>query len=138
MESHLADRFTRHLHARLEDGENVEEIARRFGGSRSSLLPLVRKRCGTTPSALIIEARLARAQLLLETTDHSANDLARRSGYRSPEHFHRQFQKHYGVTPQEWRFQKRTESGWKPAGWCEEKETPSRKQIKDQAGMAVS
>lgn len=106
----LADQFTRHLHACLEDGENVDEIARRLGVSRSSLFLHVRERYGSTPSALIIEARLARAQLLLETTDHSGIDVARMSGYRSPEHFHRQFQKYNGLTPQDWRMRKQTEA----------------------------
>lgn len=99
----LAEAVLRHLREHLEFGENVEQLAQRFGVSRSTLFLRFRERFGRSPAQLLIETRLARAKLLLETTALEAAEIARLCGYHRPEHFHRQFREQTGGTPLEWR-----------------------------------
>ena len=99
----LPDRVLRHLRENLELGENVEQLAARFGVSRSTLFLHFRLRFDRSPAEILIESRLARAKLLLESTALNVIEIARLSGYQSVEHFHRQFREHVEVTPLEWR-----------------------------------
>jgi len=99
----LAERVMRHLQQDLALGENVDQLARRFGVSRSTLFLHCRERFGLSPARLLIEARIHRAKLLLETTALQAGEIARLCGYHRPEHFHRQFREQAGTAPLDWR-----------------------------------
>lgn len=58
---------------------------------------------GTSPAAVILQRRLARAALLLATTDLTVAAVADRLGFSSPAHLSRRFREHHGVPPSAWR-----------------------------------
>ena len=51
----------------------------------------------------VINARIMQAQKLLHSTDFSIGEIACKCGYKSTEHFSRQFKKNVGVSPKEYK-----------------------------------
>jgi AraC family transcriptional regulator, transcriptional activator of the genes for pyochelin and ferripyochelin receptors len=51
----------------------------------------------------LTERRLHLASQYLQDTEETVAEIAHRMGYSSPQHFHTQFKKHFGLTPNEWR-----------------------------------
>jgi transcriptional regulator GlxA family with amidase domain len=62
-----------------------------------------RREAGTTPGQYIERTRIARARELLETTDLTISQIARRCGFAAPETFFRSFGRTLGLTPTEYR-----------------------------------
>ena len=71
--------------------------------SRTAFQYYYKKYFGVTFMQDLITARIAFAQMLLTTTDMTVRDIAYKSGYRSYEHFARQFHERCGCTPMEFR-----------------------------------
>jgi len=99
----LPERVLQHVEASMEEGENVEELSRRFGVSRYTLFQHFRKRFDESPVQVLLRMRIDRARELLRTTDLQVSEIARLCGYRHVEHFHRQFRDSCGMTPAAWR-----------------------------------
>ncbi|WP_043624195.1 GlxA family transcriptional regulator [Nonomuraea candida] len=81
----------------------VEDLAARAGMSVRSFHRNLRAATGTTPMKWLLHQRLARAQLLLETTDLSIDQIGERSGLGSANNLRHHFAAHVGVTPSEYR-----------------------------------
>jgi AraC family transcriptional regulator, dual regulator of chb operon len=81
----------------------VSALARQCGCSRTHLARVFREHVGSTPSAWLLELRLADAQRLLVTTGLSVTDVALESGFENLSHFHRCFARHFGLTPLRYR-----------------------------------
>ena len=75
--------------------------------SRTSFQYYYKRYFGVTFMQDLIRARMAFAQMLLTTTDMTVRDIAWKAGYRSYEHFLRQFKEHCGCTPLQYRGQDR-------------------------------
>jgi AraC-like DNA-binding protein len=58
---------------------------------------------GLAPRALITHKRLARAKLLMATTDEPLNQIALACGFADQSHFTNRFRRLEGVTPTVWR-----------------------------------
>lgn len=101
----LVSRVLDHVNNHMELGENVEQLSVRFGLSRHTLFARFRQRFGRGPVQVLIEKRLERAEMLLRSTGIDVADVARFTGYRSVEHFQRQFRHARGLSPGEWRRQ---------------------------------
>ncbi|WP_375432652.1 GlxA family transcriptional regulator [uncultured Friedmanniella sp.] len=71
---------------------SVRTLARRF-----------RQQTGTTPANWLQAARMRRARSLLETTSHSIDQIATRSGFSSTVHFRTAFRKAVGSPPGQYR-----------------------------------
>ncbi len=56
-----------------------------------------------TPSHYLKLRQIGRAKVLLKTTDLSVGRVAYRAAFGSKKTFHRAFEKHVGMTPEEWR-----------------------------------
>jgi transcriptional regulator GlxA family with amidase domain len=84
----------RWMEQRLDEPLALDAIARRAGLSVRSLNRHFREQTGTTPLQWLLRARVRRAQHLLETTAHSIEAIASRTGFGSAtslrEHFGRQ------------------------------------------------
>ena len=78
-------------------------LAARFGYSSAHLSRLFRRYTGSTPSALLLRARLDRAADLLTETDGSVTAVADEAGFSCMPYFHRLFRRMYGLTPAEYR-----------------------------------
>ncbi|WP_240633271.1 response regulator transcription factor [Paenibacillus montanisoli] len=89
--------------------ENVEEdISREDVAAYVHLNPaylsrLFKKETGRNLIDYLIETKVNRAKLLLDTTDMTVSAIAQQVGYSNFSHFTRTFKKHTGVNPQEYR-----------------------------------
>ncbi|MFI1168850.1 GlxA family transcriptional regulator [Streptomyces sp. NPDC020801] len=81
----------------------VADIARRANMSLRNFARVFRREVGTTPGQYVEQTRIARARELLETTDLSIGQVARRCGFAAPETFFRSFGRSLGLTPKEYR-----------------------------------
>ena len=62
-----------------------------------------RKYTGNTPIQFLTSLRMTNAQVLLETTSYSINEIAGIVGYNNPLYFSRLFHKQKGCSPSEYR-----------------------------------
>ena len=77
--------------------------ARRLGKTPAELRAAVRSETGRTPTELLIETRLARAQLLLAETPLDIASIASLVGFDDPAYFSRQFTRRIGASPSAFR-----------------------------------
>ncbi|MFI6992734.1 GlxA family transcriptional regulator [Nonomuraea wenchangensis] len=83
-------------------------MAARAGMSERTFGRRFREQTGTTPLQWLLRARVRRAQLLLETTDHGVERVAAQAGFGSATAFRDRFKRVVGVTPQSYRVSFRT------------------------------
>ncbi len=107
IERYLADNFNRNL--------TLDDLAEMLGLSASRTSRLLREhfRCGFPE--LLNRQRLRAACHLLERSELSAQEVARRVGFARPEHFHRLFRKTCGLTPLAYRRRHRAGEPLSPA-----------------------
>ena len=82
---------------------SVQLIARKFGYSENYCTQYIKAHTGRTATALIADARVARAELLLRTTDMNVTNVAKAVGYRSVGHFNELFRTYHNMTPGDYR-----------------------------------
>lgn len=96
------------LGALREVEENYREaslsaVAQRAGVSPAYLSRMVREATGKTFKELLLEKRLARAKLLLVTSDLPVRDIMVAVGYENSSYFHRAFRGQMGQSPKDYR-----------------------------------
>ena len=89
---------------------NVSTVLRHVPIGRRSFEQQCQKLLGRSPAAEIRRIRLMRAAQLLAETKLSINQVARNSGFGSPDILLRNFRREYGVTPTDYRRQTNKES----------------------------
>jgi transcriptional regulator GlxA family with amidase domain len=89
--------------ANLDRRLSVDELAARALMSRRSFARRFKAATGTTPHAWLLTHRLNLAEELLETTDLSIEEIARRTGYGSASVLREQFVLRRGVAPRDYR-----------------------------------
>ncbi len=82
---------------------SIRHLARTFGYSENYFTQYVRNHTGRTASELIADARVARAESLLRTTDMNVACIAEAVGYRSVGHFNELFRAYHNMTPGDYR-----------------------------------
>ncbi len=82
---------------------SARDVAKYLGFSSAYLTGLVRNQTGETLNRWIVKRRVTAARTLLLKTDQSIQQIAMALGYRSINHFFRQFRQYYGTSPQAWR-----------------------------------
>ena len=78
---------------------DIDMMAKKTNLSRSRFCALYREFFSSSPISDLISARIERAKYLLSNTDICILEVSYESGYRSVEHFIRQFKLHTGSTP---------------------------------------
>lgn len=91
------------IHARPEEDWTVAGLAKAVAMSRSRFAERFQALLGTGPMSYLAEWRLQRALVLLSTTPQSIGQIARATGYRSPNSFTRAFTAHFGHSPRDHR-----------------------------------
>jgi transcriptional regulator GlxA family with amidase domain len=81
----------------------LETIARKAAMSTRTLSRRFHEQTGTTPAQWVLKLRVRRAQLLLETTNHSMERIAANAGFGSTATFRDRFRRLAGTSPQAWR-----------------------------------
>lgn len=87
------------LLARLAVQVSIQEMAQAIGTSPRTLARIVKEALGTTPQRWSQRLRVARARLLLESTEFSIEAIAARVGYADAAAFRRVFQREMGLSP---------------------------------------
>lgn len=81
----------------------VEKLCLDSGFSHSQLLRLFKEEYGRTIRDYLIDKRLERARVLLETTELSVYSIALSSGFSDDVHFMKSFKRRFGATATEYR-----------------------------------
>ena len=89
--------------AKDPSGWTVEKMAKRAWFTRSRFTVLYNEFLRISPSDDLIKIKIEYAKKLLESTNVSIAEVARKSGYKSVEHFIRIFTKHAYCTPLQYR-----------------------------------
>ncbi|MGH3587123.1 MAG: helix-turn-helix domain-containing protein, partial [Pseudonocardia sp.] len=89
--------------ARLDEPLTVTDLAREARTSARTLTRQFRATTGTTPLQWLLTQRVHRAQELLETTDHSVELIAARTGLGTAATLRRHFHRTLGVPPDAYR-----------------------------------
>ncbi|MEM1213741.1 MAG: helix-turn-helix transcriptional regulator [Planctomycetota bacterium] len=83
----------------LDQPLDVPRLAAAVGLSQNYLAKLFRDHYGQTLQAYLAQQRIARADLLLRTTDLTIKAIAAQVGYPDPQHFNKTFRRLIGVAP---------------------------------------
>lgn len=86
----------------------VEDVLMAVGGSRRSLEMRMKRATGQTPQAAIFAAQIERGKRLLASSDHTMGEISRACGFGRQEQFSRVFKRLTGLTPGQYRQQRRT------------------------------
>lgn len=84
---------------------SIEAYATSRGMSISWFIRSFRTHFGSTPLQFLTSLRITNAQILLETTNYSVNEIAEIVGYDNPLYFSRLFHKQRGCSPSQYRKQ---------------------------------
>lgn len=82
---------------------SVDQLARRAGMSRRTLIRRFHADTGRPPMRWLLDARLGLARELLESSDMTVEAVARRCGLGTPANFRTLFKAHVGVPPRAYR-----------------------------------
>ena len=82
---------------------NIKDYAYSKGMSTCWFNLNFKKYTGQTPIQFITSARVTNAQILLETTNYSVNEISQIVGYSNPSYFSRAFRSRKGYSPQQYR-----------------------------------
>ena len=97
------ERITSEIEARLGEPLDVASLAARVNLSASRFAHLFLEETGRSPMRYVHERRMERARVLLERTFLSVKQVMASVGCNDPSHFARDFRRHHGVPPREWR-----------------------------------
>lgn len=105
-EEQLVISVLRYIEDHYRDGE-LTELAQLLHYDISWLSREIRQKTGRTYTELVQEKRLNQAAYLLTHTAMSVMDVGMAVGYENQSYFHRIFQKHFGMTPRNYRLHTR-------------------------------
>lgn len=88
-----------YLHNHYAENIHASDLARRFGLSVPTFYRVFAQTMKTSPVKYLESLRLARARVLLETTNLKVTDIALQCGFFDHSHFGRVFRSTFGITP---------------------------------------
>jgi len=91
------------LNAKLTEKHALSGLAGHLRLTEAHLVRLFKTNFQTTPSGFLIRLRMEKAAGLLETTSLSVKEIGSAVGYNSGLTFAREFKKHYGLLPMQFR-----------------------------------
>lgn len=104
----IAQKALQYVSEQLDNPElEVDQIARSIGASRRVLELSIKEQLASSPYQLLTNARLNRAQELLQTTQLPIMEVGRRCGYPEPHHFSAWFKQRQGCAPRLYRSEKK-------------------------------
>lgn len=84
---------------------SVSDYARAHHISTNYFIRILKQYTGMTPKQYIVSIRMANAQMLLESSDYTIQQIASFVGYEDTPYFGRVFKREVGVTPSQYRKQ---------------------------------
>ena len=101
------ENVTEYIDSCLEDNVRVADIAEKCHMSYSSFAAKFREQYGMSCKEYIERMRIYKAEEYLLFTDHDLNYISQQTGFSDCSHFIRNFRKYRGVTPKQFRLQKK-------------------------------
>jgi AraC family transcriptional regulator len=96
-------RSTEYMQAHLTEDISLAEVAKIAKLSQSQFARAFRDSTGMPPYRYILQARIQRAQQMLETTNLPISEVATSVGFADQSHFTKAFRRFVGATPKRWR-----------------------------------
>lgn len=103
----VADRIAEFIGENYQKELSLEMLAEEFHFSKNHIINLFKKEYKTTPFEYIRNYRLKKAEWLLEVTPKTAEQIAMECGFQDYSCFYKAFRCRNGLSPNEWRTQKR-------------------------------
>lgn len=103
----LADHIASYLSTNLQQDLTLEQIAQVFNFSKNHIINIFKDQYGITPFTYLNRVRINHAQQLLEVTSASSEDICYVCGFHNYAYFYKQFCRITGLSPRQWRTQKR-------------------------------
>lgn len=107
-----------YLAERLSQPVTLDDLKEQFHYSKNHIINLFKNEFGATPLEYLADLRIQKSQWLLEATSDPAAQIARQCGYRDYVNFYKAFKERTGISPSQWREQKRRQPSRKP-GPCQ-------------------
>ena len=82
---------------------SLDELAQLCNMSLSTFKRHFKKIYGTTPNEYLFDKRLENSKKLLATSEHSIDDIALLSGFKTTAHFSRKFKEKYAIPPSQYK-----------------------------------
>nr|WP_295870315.1 hybrid sensor histidine kinase/response regulator transcription factor [uncultured Chitinophaga sp.] len=82
---------------------NVDAISRKLAISRPVLYKKLNMLTGLTVNDFIRAIRMKKATLYLDSAEYNISEVAYKVGYSDPKYFSREFKKHFGKSPRDWK-----------------------------------
>jgi AraC-like DNA-binding protein/mannose-6-phosphate isomerase-like protein (cupin superfamily) len=92
-----------YMHAHLTEPMRLADLADVAGCSANQLGRLFQLAMQQSPMAYVMQRRLEQAAAALRTTRHSVTANALDCGFSDGNYFSKQFKKHFGMSPRQWR-----------------------------------
>ena len=102
-QSSLIRQVNSYIHKNYNQNINIEDYAASRGMSVSWFIRNFKKYTGSTPMQFIVGTRINNAQMLLDATTYSINEISKIVGYDNQLYFSRLFHKLKGYSPREYR-----------------------------------
>ncbi len=93
----------RYIHENLHSPPTQQQLAKRWGYTRSHFSRLFKSRLGVSPQQYVLKARVARAKELLRETDAPISRVGEMTGFMEAVQFSRRFHSMTGTTPVQYR-----------------------------------
>lgn len=101
------DKITAYIKENLKEPLSVEYLCKNFAISKTSLYDMFARKLEKPVNQYIIEARVGKAKDLLRNTNMSVGQVAKEVGILNQTYFCKLFKKHAGISPKEFKQQKR-------------------------------
>ena len=101
--AHMADFIAKHCEKEI----TLDMMCREFHFTKNHIVNLFKASFGTTPIAYAQHIRLQKAELLIEMTSETLENVAAACGFRNYSHFYRLFMRKNRLSPEKWREAKR-------------------------------
>ncbi len=99
----VAERLRRYIDEATDFGENLDDIAKQLGCTKSHAIREFRAVYGTTPYEYVQKRRFGLAKSLLRSSAMSVTEISERLGFYDVHYFSGAFKRRVGVTPLEYR-----------------------------------
>lgn len=99
--NNIAVEITHYIGGHLADA-SLQGIADEFGYHPNYVPSLLKKETGKSFSEILLEQRMERALILLQSTTMPIDRISAMLGYSNPSNFHKAFKAYYGKTPREY------------------------------------
>ncbi len=99
----MADFIAKHCEKEI----TLDMLCRKFHFTKNHIVNLFKASFGTTPIAYAQRIRLQKAELLMEMTSETLENVAASCGFRNYSHFYRLFVRKNRLSPEKWREAKR-------------------------------